>query len=693
MRLRLALLLSSGVSILAACGGRAGEQGGLNEACNETPGASFGTVSYSCNAGLVCNDGRSPPTCEPPNANGAGAACGSDANCAQPLFCAPMVGGSKCHDVLQLGDPCPSGIGCAVDLVCLKGAGGSALCVAVDGGADAATSSDGAADGGGSKSDARDADAGAADAGAADAGGGLDGTPADSPAAPDATTDVVVVPDATNTDAPVEAGSPADAGADAEASPAGDAPLVSDAPAPAPDAPPDALPDASVEDARPDAPPDAPSDAAVEDAGPDASPDAPPDAAVADAPPDASVDADGGMPSTTYPAPHPPLPQLINAAGGPVLKTPNIYLVVYPGNTNQAALATYAQRVGASTYWPATTHEYGVGALSYAGTTVLTGETPPVAITSATIQTWMGQKIQSGAFGTPDPQGIYTIVYPATTMIQQPNPVNPIFGPVYSCTNFRGFHDNVAVTLTDASAATSFAYAVLATCTSSLDDLTEVMSHEWVEASTDPQLTATGVFSLSGGPNAAYYSVDSDHIVWNVLSSGGEAGDLCQPERPEAIYTPADVGNAVQRTWSNLLAAASHDPCAPDLAGLPFFDSAPVLTETVTFTSSLTGTITTKGVTIPVGQSKTIEVDLFSDSPTSGPWTVTADDLLNRDYASYGLTKTLSFQWDRTQGTNGDKLHLTITLTGASFLGGAHAFVITSTLGTRRFQWPGIVVE
>jgi len=630
MRLRLALLVSTGVSLLAACGGRAGEQGGLDEACNETPGASFGTVHYSCNAGLVCNDGRSPPTCEPPNANGA----------------------------------------------------------------DAATSSDGAAEGGGSETDARDADARDAHAGAAEAGDGLDGTPADSPSASDATTDVVVVADATNTDAPVEAGQPTDARVDAEASPVGDAPFVNDAPGPPPDAPPDALPDASVEDAGPDASVgDAGPDASVGDAGPDAPADAPPDALVADAASDASLDADGGMPSTTYPAPHPPLPQLTNAAGGPVLKTPTIYLVLYPGNANQAALATYAQRVGASTYWPATTKEYGVGALSYAGTTVLTGETPPAAITSAEIQTWIGQKIQSGAFGTPDPQGIYTIVYPATTTIQQPNPVNPFFGPVYGCTNFLGFHDNVAVTLTDAGTAMSFAYAVLATCTSSLDDLTEVMSHEWVEASTDPQVTATGVFSLSGGPNAAYYSVDSDHVVWNVLSSGGEAGDLCQPERPEAIYTPADVGNAVQRTWSNQLAAASHDPCAPDLAGLPFFDSAPVLTETVTFTSSLTGSITTKGVTIPVGQSRTIEVDLFSDGPTSGPWTVTADDLLNRDYASYGLTKTLSFQWDRTQGTNGDKLHLTITVTGASFLGGAHAFVITSTMGTRRYQWPGVVVE
>src|SRR5262249_43709259 len=109
--------------------------------------------------------------------------------------------------------------------------------------------------------------------------------------------------------------------------------------------------------------------------------------------------------------------------------------------------------------------------------------------------------------------------------------------------------------------------------------------------------------------------------------------------------------------------------------------------------SAITGSITTKGVTIPVGQSKTVEVDLFSDGDTGGPWQVTADDLLFKYYGNYGLPQTLSFAWDRTQGVNGEKLHLTVTVTAASIIGGGHAFMITSSKGGRQTVWPGLVVE
>ena len=75
-----------------------------------------------------------------------------------------------------------------------------------------------------------------------------------------------------------------------------------------------------------------------------------------------------------------------------------------------------------------------------------------------------------------------------------------------------------------------------------------------------------------------------------------------QIARNATIYDQQLIGSYyVQRTWSNVLAQGSHDPCAPAIAGA-FFDSAPVLTDTVSFSSALTGTVMTKGITIAVGQ-------------------------------------------------------------------------------------------
>ncbi len=404
---------------------------------------------------------------------------------------------------------------------------------------------------------------------------------------------------------------------------------------------------------------------------------------------EAGPDVDNGAPSTNYPAPHSPLPQLVNAAHGPVLGSPKVYLVFYPNYTLEPDLKTFAQGMTTSSYWSTTTSEYGVGALSYGGAIDLT-DTPPGTIAQTDIQAWVATELQSGAFGTPDPQGIYTIVYPKTTTVTQPNPISPVFGVVKSCQAFLGYHDNASVALGDAGT-TSFAYAVIPTCSPLVASLTETMSHEWVEAATDPQLTAGGTFTLTGGPNAAFYGPDGDHVIWSLLG-GGEAGDLCEPEAPDVYIVPSDLNQYVQRTWSNASALASHDPCVPAITGA-FFDASPLLPDTVSFTSALTGTVTSKGIVIAQGQSKTIEVDMFSDGDTHGAWTVSAADVLSTYYGTFGIKPTLSFAWDRTSGQNGEKLHLTVTVTGPSLVGGAHSFMITSQLGDRTAVWPGLVVE
>jgi hypothetical protein len=383
---------------------------------------------------------------------------------------------------------------------------------------------------------------------------------------------------------------------------------------------------------------------------------------------------------------HPPLPQLVNGMKGPVLTTPKVHYVFFKGYANEPVLQDFAKAVAGSSYWKDTTSEYGVGALVYAGTTDLT-DMAPAAIGQADLQTWVGTEIKAGAFGAPDPQAIYTIVYPSTTTITQPNPVSPIFGEVKSCTNFSGYHQNVTVDNID------YAYAVIATCSINIGSVTETLTHEWVEASTDPLVTAGSTFTLTGGPKSAFFGPDQDHIIWSLLS-GGEAGDLCNAVGPNVVFTPPDIKQPVQRTWSNLSAMGGHDPCVPS-SGEVFFDSAPVLTETVSFDSMITGKVVSKGVTIGRDESKTIEVRLFADGDTGGPWALTADDVLATNYKQYGILPTLAFAWDRDPptGQDGDVLHLTITVTGPSLVSGAHAFMIGSWLKGKHTYWPGLIVE
>jgi hypothetical protein len=90
--------------------------------------------------------------------------------------------------------------------------------------------------------------------------------------------------------------------------------------------------------------------------------------------------------------------------------------------------------------------------------------------------------------------------------------------------------------------------------------------------------------------------------------------------------------------------------------------------------------VVTKGVQIAVGQSKTVDVSLFSDGPTSD-WMVQAIDTTQ--------PPALTFSWDAQTGNNGDTLHLTITRTAST----SSEFVIESTSGTSTNLWFGFVAD
>ena len=81
-------------------------------------------------------------------------------------------------------------------------------------------------------------------------------------------------------------------------------------------------------------------------------------------PPEAGADTGGGMTdapmatdasdagaeaASTSDGGHYPMPQVVNVANGPVLKTPKVYLVFYPGYSYETQLEAMAQALGAST--------------------------------------------------------------------------------------------------------------------------------------------------------------------------------------------------------------------------------------------------------------------------------------------------------------------------------------------------------
>ncbi len=95
----------------------------------------------------------------------------------------------------------------------------------------------------------------------------------------------------------------------------------------------------------------------------------------------------------------------------------------------------------------------------------------------------------------------------------------------------------------------------------------------------------------------------------------------------------------------------------------------------------------TPGVTVNLGESKTIEVDLFSDD-ASNNFQVSAIDAASLNGSR---VQNLQFTWDKNNGQNGDKLMLTIKRLTAGTKRG-NEIVIKTMLGSQSVSlWWGMV--
>lgn len=444
----------------------------------------------------------------------------------------------------------------------------------------------------------------------------------------------------------------------------------------------------------------------------DAGADAPADHYVA--PPDSGGQPDAAKDAGPFaPAAHDAAPKVMSA-GGSVVKHPLIVPVFFPNDTMQPQIEDFLNQLAASTYWGEVTSEYGVGALTIAPS-VVTNTTPPTS--SSAIDQWLKQLVKTattppppdagaagaggaggaagtggaggaaGSAGAPGDGGLAdgaagatgaagaagatgaggassdagsdaAAPFPAPT----PDTIYAIFMPQgvtisdaqvgTSCKDYGGYH-----TETYGNGGTSgVAYAIMPRCKhfsqlSGIDAVTAPTSHELVEAATDPHPVH----------NPAFAYVDDPHAVWNIQPAG-ELGDMCVYEPQSFAYSVGQY--AVQRTWSNASAAAGHDPCVPNL-NTPYFNAVPDQPDDVVL-KQYGYSAQTRGVKMAVGETRTIDVHLFSDMPRSS-WIVQAQDAA----AATGGSPTLSLLLDKNIGNNGDVFHLTITRNAAGPIGGS----------------------
>jgi hypothetical protein len=383
---------------------------------------------------------------------------------------------------------------------------------------------------------------------------------------------------------------------------------------------------------------------------------------------------DFGAPSTTYPAyPVPTLPQ-IQRGPGSTLTDITVVPVVYAGDPGAADVPAFLAKYAASAEWNASVGEYG-GKTMTVGATVTLSEAAPTTMGAKDFVSFLQAKLDGThpEWGPTDnatfQRTIYLLIYPSgTTLSDVPGRS--------TCVDFFGFHSAVAPRLPDGGLPPPGAnpvpivFAAAARCAATgytdAQTLSAMISHELIEATLSPT-----------GPG--YGQVDTPHQPWAVGMHGSEAADLCNVQG--SYWEPPDVGFTIARAWSNAAAAAGHDPCVPGPAGEAYFGSFIAPSDQFPIAGA-PGAPMMGGVSVPVGQTRTVDVFLFSDRAVTGPWDVHAVEVS----MSPSNPPALSLSLDRTSGVNGEKVHLTITA-NKSVTQGLTAVMLSSKLGTRETLW------
>ena len=397
------------------------------------------------------------------------------------------------------------------------------------------------------------------------------------------------------------------------------------------------------------------------DQAPPPSGDTPPAATDQPAPP-APPPLDHGAPSDKYPAFTPEVGQLVDN-GGQVLKNPVIVTVTWSGETSADQFEQFGDALGPSDYWKQVTSEYGVGAATSGATNhIRLTDAAPATLKDSDIPALLSQHLTANDNVLPPSTGseIYLFYIPSATKFM-------LQGQEVCSSGVGGYHENTTV------GGKQVAFAVVPQC-GGMDETTLSASHELAEAATDP-------YPMS---RPAYSGFDDDHLAWEFFQQfQSEDGDACEFYRDAPMdATPYGVPFTTQRQWSNASAAAGHNPCVPAPKGA-YFNVTPLDVESIDLDLTALGgdTATTKGYKVKVGETKTIPLGFYSDASTA-PWTISAQPggIMGRTSGSLDLSL------DVTQGQNGQKAYLTITVNAQGKTKGELITIVSNSGGIKHYM-------
>jgi hypothetical protein len=357
------------------------------------------------------------------------------------------------------------------------------------------------------------------------------------------------------------------------------------------------------------------------------------------APPPPTGD-DAGPPDMSFvPAPHPPFPQLTLHSQS-VWASPELVTITYQGFQWADQVEAFGDFLPSSQWLQTVGSEYGVTGATHLQK-VRVPNPAPGSTTDGAIVGFLLNQVKVGTLPKPGPAHpnlVYLVYFPSTTTIDDGSGTKMCVG------GYSGYHATNYLS----GGLNEFGYAVLADCTSNLDDLTSTASHEVIEAATDPD----DGWYLDPDPTDAWYG-----LVY------AEAADLCEYE-----YNVSEGGFALQRSWSNAVALAGGWPCVP----------APP-NEVIQDVSSSPPT----AVYLPAGQSTTFTLTGWSSVPTTVDWQLTSGltDFTNFDPLATFSTNTIN---------NGTTTQLTLTVPSSARQGNFGSVTVFSG-DTGRF-WPFTVV-